>query len=211
MKEIIKAIKQATKNSKPRKFKQSWDLTINVKGIDLKKPENRFKFDFMLPEGRGKDVKVCVIADSLFSEAKSHADLVISRDEIALLGKNKKKLKNIANEHDWFLGEATLMAQVGKSLGVVLGTRGKMPRPVPPKVSIVPFIGKARKSSMVSLKETPVIHVPIGSDSMEPEKVARNAEAVYRVVIEKLPKGKNSVKSIYIKLTMGKPEKVGVA
>lgn len=211
MKNFIEKLKQAKANSKPRKFKQSWDLTINLKGIDLKKPENRFKFDFMLPEGRGKPLKVCVIADTLATEARDKADLVITRDEIEPLGKEKKKLKKIAGEYDWFLGEATLMAQIGKSLGIVLGTRGKMPKPVPPKVSIVPFIGRARKSTMIALKETPVLHIPVGSEDMGPEKVALNAEAVYNAVLERLPKGRNSVKSIFIKLTMGKPVKLEVA
>lgn len=211
MKNIIRKLKEAKEASRPRKFKQSWDLTINVRGIDLKKPENRFKFDFMLPEGRGKDLRVCVIADSLAAEAEKHADLVITKDEIEPLGKNRKKLKKIASENDWFFGEATLMAQIGKAMGVVLGTRGKMPKPLPPKVSVVPFIGRARKSTMVTLKETPVIHIPIGSDDMEPEKVARNAEAVYNAVIEKLPRGRTSVKSVYLKLTMGKPVRLEVA
>lgn len=211
MKDLIKKMKEAREGSKPRKFKQSWDLTINLKGIDLKKPENRFKLDFMLPEGRGRNLKVCVIADTLANEARKHADLVITKDEIDPLGKNKKKLKTLAREYDWFFGEATLMAQIGKSLGIVLGTRGKMPKPVPPKVSIVPFIQRARKSTLVALKETPVIHIPIASEDMEPEKVASNANAVYKAVVEKLPKGRNSIKSIYLKLTMGKPVKLEVA
>jgi large subunit ribosomal protein L1 len=210
MRDILEKIKEAKEASKTRKFKQSWDLTINVKGVDLKRPENRFKMDLMLPEGRGRDLKVCVIADSLFAEAKKHADHVISKDEIESLGKDKKKLKGLAREYDWFYGEATLMAAIGKNLGVVLGTRGKMPKPVPPKVSIVPFIGKAKKSALITLKESPVIHVPIGTDGMDPEKVASNARAVYNAVLPKLPKGKNSVKSIFIKLTMGKPVKVEV-
>jgi large subunit ribosomal protein L1 len=211
MKDIVSKLRQAREDSKSRKFKQSWDLSISLKGIDLKKPENRFRIDFMLPEGRGKKLKVCVIADSLAAEARKHADLVITKDEIEALAKDRKRLKKIAGEYDWFLGEATLMAQIGKSLGVVLGTRGKMPRPVPPKVSIVPFIGRARKSTPIVLKETPVIHVPIANEEMEPEKVAANANAVLKAVTEKLPKGKNSIKSIFIKLTMGKPMKLEVA
>jgi len=210
MRDVLAKIKEAKVASKKRKFSQSWDLTINVKGMDLKKPENRFKLEFMLPEGRGKDLKVCIIADQLSTEAKNHADMVILKDEIPGYAKNKKKLKKIANEYDWFFGEASLMAQIGKSFGVVLGTRGKMPKPLPPKVDVAPFVGRAKKSALVALKETPVIHVPIGSEKMEPERIAKNAEAVYKAVIEKLPKGKNSVKSVFIKLTMGKPIKVEV-
>ena len=211
MKNILAKLKKAQADSKPRKFRQSWDLTINLKGIDLKKPENRFRLDFMLPEGRGRDLKVCVIADSLAAEAKGQADLVITKNEIEPLGRDRKRLKKLAREYDWFFGEATLMAQIGKALGVVLGTRGRMPKPVPPKASIAPFIGGARKSTMIALKESPVLHIPVGSEDMEPEKVARNAEAVYKAVIEKLPKGRNSVKSMFIKLTMGKPMKLEVA
>jgi large subunit ribosomal protein L1 len=210
MKDIINKIKKAKDDSKPRKFRQSWDLTINVKGLDLKKPENRFKLDFMLPEGRGKELKICVIADQMAAEARKHADLVITKEEIESLGKDKKKLKRLAAEYDWFFGEASLMAQIGKSFGVVLGTRGKMPKPVPPKISIVPFVGRARKSTMVALKETPVIHIPVGSDEMDPEKVAANVQAVYKAVTDKLPKGMNSIKSMFIKLTMGKPVKLEV-
>ncbi len=210
MKDIVSKIKDATKEAKPRKFRQSWDLSISVKGLDLKKPENRFKLDFMLPEGRGKDIRVCVIADQMAAEAKKHADLVISKEEIEPLGKDRKKLKRLASEYDWFFGEATLMAQIGKSFGVVLGTRGKMPKPVPPKVSIAPFVARARKSAMLVLKETPVIHVSVGSDDMEPEKIAANVQAVYKAVVEKLPKGSNSIKSVFLKLTMGKPVRLGV-
>jgi large subunit ribosomal protein L1 len=210
MRNVLEKIKQAKADSKPRKFKQTWDLSINLKNVDLKKPENRFKFDFMLPEGRGKELKVCVIADSLATEAKGKADLVITKDEIEPLGKNKKTLKTMAKEYDWFLGEASLMAQIGKSLGQVLGTRGKMPKPVPPKVSIDPFIGRAKKSTMIAVKDSPVVHVSIGSEDMEPEKIATNAEAVYRAVLEKLPKGRNSIKSAFVKMTMGKPVKVEV-
>lgn len=211
MKDVLARIEEAKKGSSPRKFKQTWELIINTKGLDLKKPENRFKFDFMLPEGRGKALKVCVVADSLAGEAKKHADMVITKSEIEPLGRDRKRLKKLAREYDWFLGEATLMAQIGKSFGAILGSRGKLPRPVPPGASIVPFIGRARKSSLVALKETPVIQVAIGSEELDAEKVARNAEAVYRAVVEKLPKGRTSIRSVFIKLTMGRPVRVEVA
>ncbi len=208
MRDIVNKLKKAHEASRDRKFRQSWDLTINTRGLDLKKPENRFKLDLILPEGRGKELRVCVIADSLAPEARKHADTVITKEELGQLAKDKKRLKRLAAEHDWFFGEATLMADIGKTLGVVLGTRGKMPRPVPPKASIVPFIGRARKSAMVALKDSPVIHIPVGSEDMDPEKVAANARAAYKAVVEKLPKGRNSIKSMYIKLTMGKPARL---
>jgi large subunit ribosomal protein L1 len=207
---IADFVKLAKETSRERKFSQTWDFTINLSGLDLKKPENRFNIELQLPGGRGKDVKVAVIADTLATEAKKHADLVITKAEIAGLVKNKAKLKKIANTNDWFLAEMTLMPLIGKTFGPVLGMRGKMPKPVPPKVGLEPLVALARRSIRVRLKEAPVIHIPVGTDKMPAEDVAKNVQAVFNAVKDKLPKGINNIKSMQIKLTMGKPVKVDI-
>jgi ribosomal protein L1 len=43
---------------------------------------------------------------------------------------------------------------------------------------------------------------------MPDEKVMRNVEGVYNFVKDNLPKGKNNIKSILLKLTMGHPVKL---
>jgi large subunit ribosomal protein L1 len=209
---VPEAIKSAAEKSKKRKFTQTWDLVISLKGVNLKKPENRFNLEFMLPGGRGKDVKVAVIADTLVKEAKENKDvgLVISRGEIESIASNKKKLKRIANEYDWFYGEASLMPLIGKSFGVVLGPRGKVPKPIPPKVNIEPFVKRAKNMVRISLKDTPVIHVPVGAETTAEADVEKNIKSVYNFVKEKLPKGENNIRSVYIKLTMGRPVKVDI-
>jgi large subunit ribosomal protein L1 len=210
MSEFLERIKEAKEKAKPRKFTQSWDFSVNLKGIDLKKPENRINAEITLPEGRGKSLKVAVIADSLAEEARKAADLVITKEEIDGLAKNRKGLKKIANEYDRFLGEVSLMPVIGKQFGMVLGQRGKMPKPIPPKAKIEPLIEAARRTAKITLKESPVIHVPVGTDSMEDDKVAANMEAVFSFLKERLPKGKNNMKSAYIKLSMGPAVKVRI-
>lgn len=205
------AVKKAKELSKPRKFVQTWDFTINLKGMDLKRPENRFNLEFSLPAGRGKNIKVGVFADTIAADAKAKgADVIIKREEIPGLVKNKKKLKAIANQVDWFFGEVTMMAEIGKSLGVVLGPRGKIPKPIPPKVDVGIFIKKARNNIRIAVKESPVIHVPIGAENMNEEDILKNLWGVYNFVKEKLPKGVNSIKSMHIKLTMGGPVRLEV-
>ena len=206
----MEKIKEAKDQKKKRKFNQTWDLIINLTGLDLKKTENRFNVEFALPEGRGKDVKVAVIADALAAEADKVADTVIRKAEIEVLAKNKKKLKRLVQDHDWFLAEAPLMPMIGKTLGVIMGTRGKMPKPVPTKAKIEPFIVIARKSIKIRLRESPTIHIPIGTDKMPDEAVAKNLEAAYNFVRERLPKGRTNIKNVQLKLTMGKPVKLEV-
>ena len=208
---LLSLIKHAKKQPKQRKFTQTWDLSVNLKGIDLKKPENRFSVDALLPGGRGKAVTIAVIADSLASAAeKAGADLVIRKQEIEALGKNKKKLKKIAASYDWFYGEAPLMPMIAKAMGVVLGPRGKIPKPIPPKAKIEPFIQRARNSVRVAVKENPVIHVVVGSEKLDDEKVVANIESVYTLIKDRLPKGKNNIRSVYLKLTMGQPVKLNL-
>jgi len=200
---MLEKIQEARKRAKPRRFKQSFDLIINLRGVDLTKPENRFSIELLLPAGRGKEQKVAVFADSLVGQAKSSADLVIQKPEIEKLAKDKKKLKKIANEYDWFLAEAPLMPLIGKTWGQVLGPRGKMPKPVPPNVQLKPLIDNLKNSVRLVLKTTPVIMVPVGTEDMQDEAIQKNIEAVLAAVKEKLPKGKQNLRSVYLKLTMG--------
>jgi large subunit ribosomal protein L1 len=207
---LIEQVKQAKKQAKKRNFKQTVDLIVNLKSIDLKKPENRFNSEFFLPHGRGKAVKVAVIVDSLAADAKGHADYIIRKEDIQMFASKKKELKRVARSYDWFLGEVTLMSDIGRFLGTVLGPRGKMPKPVPPKAKIESFIERARSTVRVALRESPVIQTCIGTEDMADDKLAANAEAVFNFIKEKLPKGRNNVRSAMIKLTMGKPVKIEV-
>lgn len=196
------------KEGKKRKFNQTVDMIISLKNLDLKKPENRFSFDFQLPAGKGKKNKIAFIGDSLYNDAKGVADTAIAKADIERLGKDRKGFKKLVDNHDFFLAEAPLMPAVGKSLGVVLGTRGKMPMPVPPKVKVEGFVAAARNYVRIALRNTPVIQVPIGSEDMKNEDIKRNFDAVYNAVRDKLPKGVNNIRATYVKLTMGKPVKV---
>jgi large subunit ribosomal protein L1 len=99
---------------------------------------------------------------------------------------------------------------VGKTLGTVLGPRGKMPRPVPPKGSVQPFVEMSKKMVRVKVRDSPVIHVPVGTEVMKDEEVMKNVIAIINFVREKLPKGGANIKSALLKLTMGRPVKLKV-
>jgi large subunit ribosomal protein L1 len=208
--DIKEKLKEAKDNSKPRKFAQTWDLIFNLRDMDLKKPENRLNIELFLPEGLGKELKTAVVADSLYADAKKHADLALTKADVTKLGKDKKKLKKLAGEYDWWFGEAPLMPMIGKEIGAILGTRGKMPKPVPPKINLQGIIGRAKKSVRIRLLSTPVIQVAVGNETMPDEKVAANIESAISFVQDHLPKGKNNIRNVAVKLTMGKPVKINV-
>jgi len=200
---IIEAIKKA-RESKKRNFKQTFDLAINLRNIDLKKPENRIKTNITLPHDFGKDVKIGVIADTLIPQTKDLDNIIlIKKDQIESLGKNKKEAKKIANTCRSFIAEAPLMPLVGKNLGPLLAPRNKMPIPVPPTASLKPIIERASKTIRIALKDSPAIHCPIGREDMDDQKVAENVDVIIKGVINVLPKGKEQIKNFNLKLTMG--------
>ncbi len=210
-KEIVEAVKNAIdeKNNKKRKFVQSVELIINLKDIDLSKPENRIDEEIELPKGRGKDAKIAVFATGeLALKAKEIADKVIMPDEIKELAEDKKKAKSIAEEYDLFIAEASLMPLIGKSLGKILAPRGKMPKPVPHEINISEVVGKLRRSIKIRSKDKPFIHCMVGKENMTVEDIVENIEAVLHRVEGKLERGKMNIASAHVKTTMGLPVRV---
>lgn len=125
------------------------------------------------------------------------------------LAKSPRQARKIAKKYDFFIAAAPLMPKIGRYLGRYLGPRNKMPQVVPPTMTnLEPIVEKLKRTVRVQLKNNPVVHAPIGTEDMEDEKLAENAEAVLNAIINKLERGENQVKSVYIKTTMGPAVKV---
>ena len=206
---LVDVIKKLQAESKQRKFLESVELAINLKDIDLTNPKNRLQEEIMLPNGRGKPIRVGVFASSEMAvKAKGLADLIIQPEEIETLASDKAKARKFARGGDFFLAEAPLMPTIGKRLGVVLGPRGKMPKPIPPGSDPKAAIEKLRSSVTVRTRDKKTFHLAIGTKDMSPEKLAENLDAVLKRLMTKLERGKNNIHSAYVKTTMGPSYKV---
>lgn len=206
IKKIVSAVGQAKNNAEKKKFTQTIDLIIKLRDIDLKKPENRINELVELPNPVGKPVKVCVIASGalVVDAKKAKADLVLEKGDLEKLGGDKKAAKKLANRYDFFIAEAPLMPLIGKTLGSVLGPRGKMPTPIPPNAPIGPILTKHRKMTRVRIKDQPVIQCRVGTEEMPDEKIAENIQSVLARLEAKLEKGLKNIRKTYLKATMGK-------
>ena len=99
------------------------------------------------------------------------------------------------------------MPVVGKTLGQLLGPRGKMPTPVPFNADIVAFLARFRSSIKVRTRASLSVSCKIGDVTMEDADLAINAHAVLGAIEKKLPNGEKNIKKIMVKTTMGKPIK----
>lgn len=207
---LIDAINKAKNNSKKRSFTQSVELIVTLKGIDIRKPENRIIAKVELPhEITKRKTKICVIADGdLALKAKDvQVDAIISKQDLEKLKENKKMAKKIANDYDFFLAMADLMPVVGKILGPALGPRGKMPDLITLSSDIRKLVETLRRSVLVKMRATPQVQCIIGSEDMDTKDIAENAMAVINFIDKRFPLITH-LSNIYIKTTMGPAVKV---
>ena len=209
-KTILSTVKEAKEKSQKRKFNQSIELIIKLQDIDMKAPESKIQEIIELPYAPEKANKVCVIGSGeLAMKAKNaNADYVIERGELESLAGKKQDLRKVANNYDFFIAEAPLMPLVGRTLGSVLGPRGKMPVPVPPSADIASLIKKHRKTIIVRMRNQPILQNRVATENMKDEEITENVQTVLRVLEGKLKKGMKNIKVVYIKTAMGTPVKI---
>ena len=207
--QLMEVIKQAKETDKDRKFKQSVEMIMVFRDVDVKKGF-AINETVQLPKKPSKPATVCIMAsgDMGIKAKNAKADLVVDENELAKLSADKKKSKNMVNKYDFFLADTKLMPTVGKTLGQLLGPRGKMPTPVPFNAPIESFLERFRSSVKIKAKGSLAMSCKIGEEGMEDADLAANANAVATAIEKALPNGSRNVKKIMFKTTMGKAIKV---
>ena len=123
--EIETAVTRALEEAPPRNFRETVDLAINLRDIDLDEPSNRVDEDVVLPAGTGQETSIVAFAEGETAlRAEEAAEEVLDGDDLADLGDNDNEAKDLADETDFFLAEESMMQDIGRYLGTVLGPRG---------------------------------------------------------------------------------------
>ena len=208
---ISEAIKNAVEGAPERKFVESLDIAFTIRDVDLKNPNNRIQEEIRLPSGRGKELKIAMFAASdAAQKAKAAGIHVIDPSEIEELGKNKGTAKKLANSFDFFLSEVPHMGLIGRYLGVVLGPRGKMPRPVPPVLDPAVIANGLMSTTIIKSRDKVTFQASFGTRAQSHEELLKNAMEVYNRVTSKLERGIGNIRSLYIKTSMGPATRIEV-
>ena len=203
-------IEDALKSDKERKFVETVEVAINLRDVDLQNPQKRINAEVALPHGRGRPARVAVFAQGEMAViSKKIVDTVLGPEQIDELSENKREARKLADKFDFFIAETGLMATICKSLGVVLGPRGKMPSPIPPQADIERIINSLTNLVPVRSKDRPTFHVPFGNVAMSKEQLADNLETILKRVESNLDRGTDNIASIWVKTTMGKAVRLG--
>jgi len=174
------------------KFLETIDVAINL-GIDPRKSDQVVRGATTLPNGSGKDVRVCVFAQGDAAEAAKAAGAeLVGMDELA----DDIKAGNM--NFDVVIAAPDAMRVVGL-LGKVLGPRGLMPNPK--SGTVTPDVATAVKNAKAGqvrfrADKNGIVHGGIGVIGFEADALRQNLEALLIDLAKAKPA---SAKGIYLK------------
>ena len=174
------------------KFNETVDVAINL-GIDPRKSDQIVRGATTLPNGSGKDVRVCVFAQGDAAEAAKAAGAeLVGMDELA------EEIKGGNMDFDVVIAAPDAMRVVGL-LGKVLGPRGLMPNPK--SGTVTPDVATAVKNAKAGqvrfrADKNGIVHGGIGVIAFEAAALQQNLEALMADLAKAKPA---SAKGVYIK------------
>ncbi|MBI2151469.1 hypothetical protein HYU21_01950, partial [Candidatus Woesearchaeota archaeon] len=187
---------------------QSYDLIINLKNIDTK--QTQLDLFVTLPHSKGKKVTIAAFVDQQLAEnALKNCDLVIKDTEFDKY-REKKTIRKLAEDHDYFIAQASLMAKIASVFGKALGTKGKMPNPklgcvVPPNANLELLKKKLICTVRLTAKKATNLQCLIGKQSQPDSEIINNILTVYNAVVKHVPNEHQNIKNVALKLSMSKP------
>lgn len=206
LKEDLKKALTELRKGKERKFDQTVDLIINLQKFNIKK--SQLNLIVSVPF-KVKEKKVCAFLES---ENKNVKTITGEQFKKYL---DKKELKKLVKNFDFFIAEGKLMPKVATTFGRVLGPAGKMPSP---QLGILMDVNdkaienlkkKINNSIKIKIKESS-IKIAIGKQSMKDDEIIENILTVYDAVLKDLPRDKENIKNVEVKFTMTKPQKIKI-
>ncbi|WP_299331802.1 50S ribosomal protein L1 [Haloplanus sp.] len=201
---IEEAVSRALDDAPPRNFRETVDLAVNLRDLDLNDPSNRVDESVVLPAGTGQETQIVVFATGETAlRAEEVADEVLDSDSLEDLGDDDDAAKDLADDTDFFVAEAALMQDIGRYLGTVLGPRGKMPTPLQPDDDVVETIERMKNTVQLRSRDRRTFHTRVGAQDMSAEDIADNVDVITRRLEAALEKGPLNIDSMYLKTTMG--------
>jgi len=199
---------EKVKSFKSVKFDQSIECVLHL-GIDPKQADQLVRGSISLPHGIGKQKKVIAFCeDSDVEAAKSAGAIEAGCDELV------KKISDGWMDFDVAIASPKVMGKVGK-LGRVLGPQGKMPSPKNGTVTgnVVTAVAEFAAGKVEFRNDAGGnIHVVVGKQSFETEKLVGNIDAFVSHIKKIKPAAAKGtyIKKMSISATMSPGITVGI-
>merc|ERR1712241_1131241 len=206
--ECVREVLTYSKETKARKFRETIDLQIGLKNYDPQK-DKRFSGTVKLRHVPRPKFSVCVFGDQQHcDEAKEKGLPFMSADDLKKLNKQKKLVKKLAKKYDAFLASESLIKQIPRLLGPGLNKAGTFPTMLTHSDDMEGKVNDIRSTVKFQMKKVLCLAVAVGNVDMSDDQLVSNLNLSINFLVSLLKKNWQNVKSLYIKSTMGKPQRV---
>merc|ERR1711872_1031705 len=199
--EAIDSVLTASQEKK-RKFTETIELQIALKNYDPQK-DKRFAGTVRLKHVPRPKMRVCVIAD------QQHLDEAAANDIPSKDAETLKKLdKKLAKEYDAFLTSDSLIKTIPRILGPGLNKAGKFPSVVTHTETLASKVVEVKATIKFQMKKVLCLSVAVGHVQMAQDELYQNISLAVNFLVSLLKKNWQNVRALYIKSSMGPPQRI---
>jgi large subunit ribosomal protein L10Ae len=199
---------QAAKEGKKRNFVETVELQIGLKGYDPQR-DKRFSGTIKLPHVPRPRMSLCILADAADVDRAKQIELeYMTVEDLKKLNKNKKLVKKLAKKYDAFLASEALIKQIPRLLGPGLSKAGKFPTPVSHAEDLGKKVIEVKSAIKFTLKKVLCLATAVGHVDMHEDALVGNTMLAINFLVSLLKKHWQNIKSLHLKSTMGKPQRL---
>merc|ERR1712228_732664 len=153
--------------------------------------------------------KVCILGDQMhIDEAKENNLPCMSADDLKKMGKDKKLVKKLAKKYDGFIASDALIKQIPRILGPGLNKAGKFPTMCTHSEKLTDKVDEIKATIKFQMKKVLCLSVVIGHVDMNGDELVQNIFLAMNFLVSLLKKHWQNVRSLHIKSTMGRPQRL---
>jgi len=179
-----------------------------LKNYDPQK-DKRFSGVVKLPHTARPKFTVCVLGNQAhIDQAKANGVPHMSVEDLKKLNKDKKLVKKLAKKYDAFLASDALIRQIPRLLGPGLNKAGKFPAILGASDDMMAKINEMKMTIKFQMKKVLCLAVAVGTVEMSDDQLAQNINMSINYLVSLLKKHWQNVRSLHIKSTMGKPQRL---
>ncbi|KAF7494706.1 60S ribosomal protein L10a [Sarcoptes scabiei] len=193
---------------KKRKFLETVELQIGLKNYDPQK-DKRFSGTVKLRNIPRPKFRVCILGDQQHcDEAKVNEIPCMDAEALKKMNKNKKLVKKLAKQYDAFLASESLIKMIPRLLGPGLNKAGKFPTLLSHNENMLQKVDEVKATIKLQMKKVLCLAVAVGHVDMSADELAQNINLTINFLVSLLKKNWQNIKSLHIKSTMGKPQRL---
>uniref|UniRef100_A0A8C2N0C3 Large ribosomal subunit protein uL1 n=1 Tax=Cricetulus griseus TaxID=10029 RepID=A0A8C2N0C3_CRIGR len=196
---LYEAVREVLQGNQRKRRKFLETLQISLKNYDPQK-DKRFSGTVRLKSTPRPKFSVGLLGDQQHCDEAKAVDIPhMDIEALKKLNENKKLVKKLAKKYDVFL--------IPRILGPGLNKAGKFPSLLTHNENMVAKVDEMKSTIKFQMKKVLCLAVAIGHMKMTDDELVYNIHLAVNFLVSSLKKNLQNVRALYIKSTMGKPQR----